>query len=71
MSLVHNNSECLCCRKLIPETYPRICPLCNHIFQGNGWVGIDAHWRAKHENVIQYEEFWESLCNKHRQTQNG
>jgi hypothetical protein len=34
------------------------CPECGHEFQGNGWDGIDAHWRAQHENVMGYEEAW-------------
>ncbi len=36
----------------------KICPECNHIFQGNGWDGIDAHWRSKHENIMPYNEAW-------------
>jgi hypothetical protein len=34
------------------------CPECDHIFQGSGWDGIDAHWRSKHESVMGYEEAW-------------
>jgi hypothetical protein len=34
------------------------CPECGHQFQGNGWDGIDAHWRAKHEKRMPYEEAW-------------
>jgi hypothetical protein len=37
---------------------PKTCPECGHVFQGNGWDGIDAHWRAKHEAVMSYEEAW-------------
>ncbi|MEA2861365.1 MAG: hypothetical protein QOC72_3404 [Methylobacteriaceae bacterium] len=37
---------------------PRVCPECGHMFQGNGWDGIDAHWRAKHERTMPYEEAW-------------
>jgi len=36
----------------------RICPECSHEFQGNGWDGIDAHWRAKHGHIMSYEEAW-------------
>jgi hypothetical protein len=36
----------------------KICPLCGHEFQGNGWDGIDAHWRAHHESEIPYEKAW-------------
>ena len=45
---------------------PKECPECGHVFQGNGWDGIDAHWRSKHENIMPYEEAWplirEGLC---------
>lgn len=36
----------------------KVCPECQHTFQGNGWDGIDAHWRAKHEQIMPYEEAW-------------
>ena len=39
----------------------KTCPECGHIFQGNGWDGIDAHWRAKHESVMPYERAWQLL----------
>lgn len=58
--------ECLCCENDIPKDRPRICPVCKHIFKGNGWDGIDAHWRANHEDLIEYEKFWKSLCLKHK-----
>jgi putative restriction endonuclease len=35
------------------------------VFRGNGWDGIDAHWRAKHEDTMPYERFWNSLCECH------
>lgn len=35
-----------------------ICPECGHLFKGNGFDGIDAHWRAKHNEVMPYEEAW-------------
>ena len=37
---------------------PKICPECGHEFKGNGWDGIDAHWRARHNNIMAYEEAW-------------
>lgn len=43
------------------KTQPKICPECGHIFKGNGWDGIDAHWRSKHEDVMPYEEAWPLL----------
>ncbi|MFA5181471.1 MAG: hypothetical protein WC405_09150 [Syntrophales bacterium] len=59
---------CLCCYHKIPYERPRICPVpsCKHVFKGNGWDGIDAHWRAKHEEIMTYETFWTNLCDKHK-----
>jgi hypothetical protein len=37
---------------------PKICPECDHEFRGNGWDGIDAHWRAKHSHIMSYGEAW-------------
>ena len=31
-----------------------VCPECGHQFRGDGFDGIDAHWRAKHENLMPY-----------------
>lgn len=39
----------------------KVCPECGHVFKGNGWDGIDAHWRSKHENIMPYEEAWPLL----------
>jgi hypothetical protein len=36
----------------------KVCPECDHVFQGNGWDGIDAHWRARHERIMPYEKAW-------------
>lgn len=43
------------------EKKPKVCPECGHVFQGNGWDGIDAHWRAKHETVMPYSEAWPQI----------
>jgi hypothetical protein len=58
--------ECRCCDARIPFGIPRNCPICGHVFQGKGWEGIDAHWRAKHTSLETYEEFFASLCPRHR-----
>ena len=58
--------NCQCCQVGMPTTLPRVCPECDHVFKGNGWDGIDAHWRAHHEAVKRYEDFWNSLCERHR-----
>jgi hypothetical protein len=60
------STSCRCCQENIPVERPRICPECEHIFKGNGWDGIDAHWRAKHEQAMPYEVFWDGLCVEHR-----
>ena len=39
----------------------KTCPECGHHFRGNGWDGIDAHWRARHEWLIPYAEAWPLL----------
>jgi len=39
----------------------KVCPECGRVFKGNGWDGIDAHWRSKHEDVMPYEEAWPLL----------
>ena len=39
----------------------KICPECGHQFQGNGWDGIDAHWKSPrkgHEHIMPYREAW-------------
>jgi hypothetical protein len=36
----------------------KVCPECGHRFRGNGWDGIDAHWRSRHEDVLPYELAW-------------
>ena len=60
------SQECLCCKNKIPKERPRKCPICGHEFQGQGWDGIDAHWRANHEDYMPYEKFWASLCREHK-----
>jgi hypothetical protein len=44
--------------KGLAKTAGNICPECHHVFQGKGWDGIDAHWKAKHETVMPYAEAW-------------
>lgn len=35
-----------------------VCPECGHQFRGDGFDGIDAHWRSKHEHVMSYALAW-------------
>jgi hypothetical protein len=46
------------CRDPQKTTHAKSCPECGHHFQGNGWDGIDAHWRAHHDHIMRYEEAW-------------
>ena len=39
----------------------KVCPECGHVFKGNGWDGIDAHWKSKHDDIMPYEEAWPLL----------
>lgn len=34
----------------------KVCPECGQRFMGNGWDGVDAHWRSKHENILRYKQ---------------
>jgi hypothetical protein len=36
----------------------KACPECGHQFTGAGWVGIDAHWKAKHDHIMDYSDAW-------------
>lgn len=45
-------------KKLLGQDEQCICPECGYRFRGNGWDGIDAHWRAKHESIMTYTEAW-------------
>jgi hypothetical protein len=36
----------------------KVCPECGHQFKGNGFDGIDAHWRSKHEAIMPYATAW-------------
>ncbi|WP_424948401.1 adenylosuccinate lyase [Candidatus Spongiihabitans sp.] len=60
-------ATCLCCAKGLPKSTPRICPVCGHRFMGKGWEGMDAHWKARHEeNGMLYECFRDTLCAAHK-----
>jgi hypothetical protein len=47
--------------KRIEGSPQKVCPVCDHHFRGNGWDGIDAHWRSKHEDIMPYEDAWPML----------
>jgi len=38
-----------------------MCPECGYRFKGNGFDGIDAHWRSRHENVMPYTKAWPAI----------
>ncbi|MBP1804680.1 hypothetical protein [Rubellimicrobium aerolatum] len=48
-------------RRMTEKPTAKVCPECGHVFRGNGWDGIDAHWKSKHEAVMPYEEAWPLL----------
>ncbi|MBD3648137.1 MAG: DUF429 domain-containing protein, partial [Pseudomonadales bacterium] len=64
-----SSGDCLCCQQGRSTTGPKICPVCDHVFKGIGWGGIDAHWRSRHEDLMPYEDFWQSLCVAHKAAQ--
>ena len=41
-----------------PSREPKVCPECGHEFRGNGWDGIDAHWKSKHDHIMPYADAW-------------
>jgi hypothetical protein len=45
-------------KRTAPKGDIMTCPECGRPFQGKGWGGIDAHWKAKHEHLLPYEEAW-------------
>ena len=59
-------NPCLACQRGIPKRGRPQCPECGYAFRGAGWDGIDAHWRARHADVMSYGVFWRSLCAAHR-----
>jgi len=36
------------------DTAKYICPECGKRFRGNGWLGLDAHWKSRHESIMAY-----------------
>lgn len=44
--------------KAPPRSERKICPECGHEFRGNGWDGIDAHWKSKHDHIMPYADAW-------------
>jgi hypothetical protein len=64
-----SSSACIACRHGLPKRGRPCCPECGHVFRGAGWDGVDAHWRARHSDLVSYETFWGSLCEAHRTAQ--
>ena len=42
----------------VAENNQRVCPECSYVFRGNGWDGIDSHWKAKHDHIMPYKDAW-------------
>jgi hypothetical protein len=36
----------------------KACPECGHAFRGGTWGGIDAHWKALHDEIMPYKNAW-------------
>ncbi|WCR10290.1 hypothetical protein JHW45_14650 [Paracoccus stylophorae] len=36
------------------------CPECGKVFK-NGWIGIDAHWKSRHNHIMDYDQAWPLL----------
>ena len=66
MSSATCNEGCPCWGK--PTDRPRLCPICDHLFRGNGWDGIDRHYRTQHEKQTgeSYEDWWNRICQQHK-----
>jgi hypothetical protein len=70
-----SSNGCLWCRveatssRRLALGQRRECPSCDHVFQGKGWDGVDAHWKAAHEKPlgIPYDDFWRGImgCVRH------
>jgi predicted DNA-binding protein len=45
-------------RSIENGVFLKVSPECGYRFRGNGWDGIDAHWRKNHEGVLPYEMAW-------------
>ena len=60
------DNECYCCLQDSSFELPRQCPApdCDHEF-ARAWGGIDAHWRANHEDIMPYGIFFSNLCRGH------
>lgn len=52
----------------MPTDGPRICPLCDQVFGGSGWDGIDGHYKSKHEKLTEesYASWFGRMCPSHR-----
>ena len=47
------------------------CPECGHEFRSKGFDGIDAHLRAKHENLMPYRTAWPLIKSGNFRRQTG
>lgn len=45
-------------RMRVGSRIDKICPECGHVFRGGSWGGIDAHWKARHSDIMTYEDAW-------------
>lgn len=51
----------------MPIGSPRTCPLCGQVFKDTKWDAVEDHYRSQHkDSAIPHEEWWDSVCNEHR-----
>ena len=62
----HTEPVCPCCVAGLPVDAPRACPICGQTFKGKGWGRMAQHWKAKHQDLMSYENFRKSLCEGHQ-----
>ena len=62
----HIESVCLCCVANHPMDPPRSCPICGQAFKGKGWAGMAQHWKARHQDLMPYDRFRDTLCEAHQ-----
>ena len=44
--------------KIAGSPITKACPECGLVFRGGTWGGIDAHWKALHNDIMPYKDAW-------------
>jgi hypothetical protein len=56
LRLIENDARLAAANEAVD--HQKVCPECGYRFRGNGWDGIDAHWRSAHNDLLPYEMAW-------------